>query len=102
LTVKGGEQFIDYLKSGWATAFSDATATNARYIDAGDTSVARFNGTGTNDGPLGPLPPTGRTLNMQFCEIFTYDEAGKVVRGEIYYDQVTLLVQLGHMPPPEG
>lgn len=38
---------------------------------------------------------------MPICEIFTYD-AGKAVRGELYYDQVTLLVQLGHMPPPEG
>lgn len=45
ITLKGREQFIHYLRSGWTTAFSDVAATNARYTEAGDTSVARFNGT---------------------------------------------------------
>jgi hypothetical protein len=27
-----------------------------------------------------------------------FDDAGRVVGGEIYYDQVTLLTQLGLMP----
>ena len=25
---------------------------------------------------------------------------GRIVRGELYYDQLTMLVQLGHMAPP--
>jgi len=102
VTTKGTAQFIDYLRGGWATAFSDAAATNARYLDAGDTTVAQFNGTGVNDGPLGPMPATGRSMNLPFCEILSYDADGKATRGELYYDQVGILVQLGHMPPPEG
>jgi hypothetical protein len=39
---------------------------------------------------------------MRFCEIREHDANGQVVRGELFYDQVTMLVQLGHMPPPEG
>ena len=39
---------------------------------------------------------------MRFREIREYDADGKAVRGELFYDQVTMLVQLGHMPPTEG
>ena len=45
---------------------------------------------------------TGRTMNQPFCEIMTYDSDGRIVRGELYDDQVSMLVQLGHMPPQEG
>lgn len=47
-------------------------------------------------------PRPGRRLSMRFCEIREYDTDGKAVRGELFYDQVTMLVQLGHMPPPGG
>lgn len=102
MTVKGAAQFVDYLRSGWVTAFSDAAVTNVRYTEAPQRSVAQFDGTGTNDGALGPLPATGRAMNMPFCEVMGYDGGGRIVRGELYYDQVSMLVQLGHMPPPEG
>ncbi len=39
---------------------------------------------------------------MQFCEIREYGADGRAVRGELFYDQVTMLVQLGQMPLPEG
>lgn len=102
VTVKGAPGFVEYLRTGWATAFSDAAVTNVRYTATEDRSIAQFDGVGTNDGPLGSLPATGRTMNLPFCEIMTYDRDGRIVRGELYYDQVSLLVQLGHMPPPEG
>lgn len=102
MTLKGPGQFIDYVRSGWVGSFPDSMGTNPRYLDAGSVSIARFNVTGTNDGPLGTLPATGRTLNVPFCEILTFDDAGKILDGELYYDQVSILVQLGHMPPPEG
>ena len=99
-TTKNPQEFVDYLTGGWVTAFSDATVSNARYAEGGDQTIAQFDGTGTNDGPLGPMPATGKTMNMPFCEVMTYDSDGRIVRGELYYDQVTMLVQLGHMPPP--
>ena len=37
--------------------------------DAGDTVVAEFTGRGVNDGPLGPLPASGKQMNHPFCEI---------------------------------
>jgi predicted ester cyclase len=100
-TAKGRDQIREF-EQGWVTAFPDGVISDAHVIDGGSYTVLRFTGTGTNDGPLGPLPPTGRRLSMRFCEIREYEADGKAVRGELFYDQVTMLVQLGHMPPPEG
>jgi SnoaL-like polyketide cyclase len=100
-SVKGREQWIETVK-GWVVSQSDARVTDARVIDGGDTTVLLFTGVGTNDGPLGKLPATGRPLSLPFCEVKFWDASGKTTRAEWYYDQVTILVQLGHMPPPEG
>ena len=99
-TTKNPQEFVDYLTGGWVTGFPDAKVSNALYTEGGDRTIAQFDGTGTNNGPVGPMPATGQTMNMPFCEVMTYDADGKIVRGELYYDQVTMLVQLGHMPPP--
>jgi hypothetical protein len=99
-TAKGREQWLEAEK-GWVAAFSDARIKDARVIDGGDATVLLFTGTGTNDGPLGPLPATGRTVNLPFCEVRYWDSTGRTTRGEWYYDQVGMLVQLGHMQPPE-
>lgn len=48
------------------------------------------------------MPASGRSMNMPFCEVLAYGADGRVTRAELYYDLVTMLVQLGHMPPPEG
>jgi hypothetical protein len=64
------------------------------------STVMLFTGRGHNDGPMGPLPATGREASVPFCEIREYDTDGKVVRTEWYYDQLTMLTQLGHMQPP--
>jgi steroid delta-isomerase-like uncharacterized protein len=101
VTVKGRQQFLE-LNQAWVTAFSDGRITSPRFFDAGSTTVMLFTGTGRNDGPLGPLPATGREVSVDFCEIHEYDADGKVVRGEWYYDQLTMLTQLGHMQPPAG
>jgi hypothetical protein len=60
--------------------------------------VARFTGEGTNDGALGGFPATGRQWTLPICEMWHFDADGSVVGGEIYYDQVSLLTQLGLLP----
>lgn len=100
-TAKGREQVQDF-EQGWVNAFSNATITDAQVIDAGASTVLLFTGSGTNDGPFGPMPATGRQVSMRFCEVREYDADGLTVRAQLFYDQVTMLVQLGHMPAPEG
>ncbi|MFZ0734707.1 MAG: ester cyclase [Candidatus Sulfotelmatobacter sp.] len=98
ITLNNREKFRDWTE-GWAKAFSDGRITNPRYIDAGDTVVAEFIAEGTNDGPLGSMKPTGRKMSLPFCEICHFDKQGRIVSGGCYYDQYTLLTQLGHIQP---
>ena len=99
LTMKDRAEVIDWQK-GWMSFLSDAQPTDAEYIDGGSYSIARFMGRGTNDGPLGPLEATGKRIALPFCEVLHWNDDGCFDHGEIYYDQVTMMVQLGHMEPP--
>lgn len=94
LTVTGGAQFRQWL-TGWLTACSDGRLIGIRYLDAGDTSIACFTFTGTNDGPAGELPASGQSIVLPICELFRYDNDATVIGGEIYYDQATVLTQMG-------
>jgi ketosteroid isomerase-like protein len=98
-TVKGKQEYIDYLK-GWPEAFSDATPADPQYIDAGDHSIAIFYASGTNDGAVGPMPATGKRMHMPMCEVMRYDSNGKIAHGELFYDMATMMIQLGHMEAP--
>jgi hypothetical protein len=101
LTLKSGAEFIGWMTS-WTESFSDALVGNPTYVDGPDHSLCLFHGRGTNDGPLGPLPPTGQRIDAPFSEVLRYAEDGKVRSGEMYFDQMTLLTQLGHMSPMDG
>lgn len=98
LTMKNRDEFKDWLRD-WSTAFSDARVDAASYLEGADFSLARFRGRGINDGPLGPLPATGKPMDIPFWELLHYDGDGKVTAAAIHYDQVTLLAQLGHIEP---
>ncbi len=98
VTFTGRNGFKEFLQ-GWADAFSNATVTDPTYLDAGDTVIAQFQGRGVNDGALGPLPETGREIDVSFCEFMRFDDNGQIVSGGIYYDQLTMMTQLGHIEP---
>jgi steroid delta-isomerase-like uncharacterized protein len=98
VTLNSRDKFREWTE-GWAKAFSDGRITKPKYIDAGDVVVAQFTVVGTNDGPFDALKPTGRKMSLPFCEITHFDKKGRIVSGACYYDQYTLLTQLGHVPP---
>jgi len=98
VTLNSRDKFREWTEA-WAKAFSDGRIMNREYIDAGDTVVAQFTAVGTNDGPFGSLKPTGRKMSLPFCEICHFDKEGRIISGGCYYDQYTLLTQLGHIQP---
>jgi hypothetical protein len=61
--------------------------------------VAQFTAEGINDGPFGSMKPTRRKMSLPFCEICRFDKQGRIISGGCYYDQYTLLTQLGHIQP---
>ena len=97
LTYNSQDKFRGWTEE-WAKAFPDGLITNAEYIDAGDIVIAQFTVVGTNFGPLGSMKPTGRKMSLPFCEICHFDKRGRTVSGGCYYDQYTLMTQLGQIP----
>jgi steroid delta-isomerase-like uncharacterized protein len=87
----------DWMAS-WVVACPDSTA--GATVPAATTNTAVVTGVyaGTNTGPLGPLPATGKSVSMPFAIALRFDSAGLITDYDVYYDQVTLLTQLGHMP----
>ena len=93
------DEFLGWLKE-WTTGMSDARVNDPDYLEAGEYSVCRFNGQGTNDGPMGPAQATtGKRMDMPFCEILRVQN-GRVIGGEMFYDQLTMLTQLGLAEAP--
>jgi SnoaL-like domain len=95
-------EFRDDFLAGWVSASADIRITDPRYLDAGPTAVCTFTVVGTHDGPLGPFPATGRPFALELCELWRFDSSGAVVGGDLYYDQFSLLTQLGLVPQPSA
>ena len=101
-TFRTRRDFTDNFLPAWVTAASDIQIIEPSYLDAGLTVVCTFAVAGTHDGPLGPFPATGRRFRLPLCELWRFDPSGRVVGGDLYYDQVSLLSQLGVLPLPSA
>ena len=89
-TFRTPQEFRDDFLAGWVDASPDIQITDPRYLDAGQTVVCTFTVVGTHDGPLGPFPATGKQFTLPLCEMWHFDPSGRVVGGDLYYDQVSL------------
>jgi steroid delta-isomerase-like uncharacterized protein len=99
-TFRTPQEFRDEFLAGWVVASPDIRVVDPRYHDAGQTVVCTFTVAGSHGGPLGPFPATGREFALPLCELWHFDASGRVVCGDLYYDQVSLLTQLGLLPQP--
>ncbi len=95
--VDGYKQLVLF----FAEAFPGSRTEITTMFASEDQVVVEFIGRGTNTGPLhmptGDIPATGRNLEMSFCEVIQCRN-GKIVNFHIYFDNMTLLQQLGLVP----
>ena len=54
---------------------------------------------GTQEGSLGPYPPSGERLSLDFASVMRMEE-GKIAEMWTVWDNLTALTQLGHVEPP--
>jgi len=101
-TVTGIEAFLAFV-TAFKQAFPDLHWEMREFVEGPDTVVAEGVFIGTNSGmmvgPRGPIPATGRRVELPFCDIWKVRN-GRIVENRIYYDQVTFLGQLGLMTSP--
>ena len=60
-------------------------------------STIEFTGRGTNTGELMGMPATNKGIDVIVCDVIEVRD-GKVYREREYYDQLTMMQQLGVIP----
>jgi steroid delta-isomerase-like uncharacterized protein len=83
----------------YRAAFPDAHLTIEDLLADGDKVVSRWTGTGTHLGPLFGIPATGKKMSVEGIGIHRYSE-GKIIESWNVFDQLSMLQQLGVIPPP--
>ncbi|GAB2774154.1 ester cyclase [Salinimicrobium soli] len=54
---------------------------------------------GTQTGQMGPFPPSGKTAELDFAGVHRIED-GKIAETWVTWDNMAILTQLGHFPPP--
>jgi steroid delta-isomerase-like uncharacterized protein len=103
-TMRGVDQWKAY-GAVFKRAMPDARLNFKSAVEQGNTLAVEGTFTGTHTGPLltptGEVPPTGRSIELPYIDIYTA-EGGLLVTHRVYYDQMTMLAQLGLIPAPAG
>jgi steroid delta-isomerase-like uncharacterized protein len=98
----GSDGYLAYL-AGWRAAFPDFWVEINHLAIYTQSAVCEYVLRGTHNGtltlPSGSIPATGRPLNLVVCETFQV-ENGRLAQANTYYDQTTLLQQLGILMKP--
>ena len=89
------------LVTNFLIGFPDLNVTVEELIIKDDMIIDRWIVTGTNTGPQGEYPPTGKKIRYEGMSI-NHVVDGEFVETRSYYDQTTIYMQLGFtIAPPE-
>jgi steroid delta-isomerase-like uncharacterized protein/uncharacterized protein (TIGR02246 family) len=98
IIVESLEQFEDFLRSDFA-AVPDSKITVEHLISEGDLVAVHATYAGTQEGAMGPFPASGKPVSGPFLS-FLRVEGGKIAEMWVEWDNLAMLTQLGHVPPP--
>ena len=90
------DQIKEFLRQD-TTVFPDSVQTIKLLIAEGDLVAAWATYKGTQQGPMGPFPPSGRKAQFDFGAVFRI-EGGKIAEWWVTWDNMTILRALGHLP----
>jgi steroid delta-isomerase-like uncharacterized protein len=94
-----GRAAIREAVAGYFAAFSDLRVVNlGEPIVSGNRSAQEWKVTGTNDGELFGIAPTGNSATTYGCGTAEFAEDGLIHRGGNYWNAASLMQQLGVMP----
>ena len=94
--VQGPEGYRTFF-SGLRTAFPDLSVTLDTMVADDDSIAFAYTLTGTQDGPLDGLAPTGRKVKIRGLQISKFKD-GKMVERWGSSDELGMLQQLGAAP----
>ena len=66
----------------------------------GDCVAGYFTYSGTQEGAMDPFPATGKKADLKYLGILRIED-GKIAEMWVEWDNLAMLTQLSHFPPPE-
>ena len=87
------------LQRRFLVSMPDQRVAIERLVAEGDWVAAYATYSGTNTGPMGDIPATGKAVELPFLSLFRIEE-GKIAELWVEWDNVAFLGQLGLFPPP--
>jgi steroid delta-isomerase-like uncharacterized protein len=95
--IPPGREGIKILAQGYVSAFPDMDFKIEDQIAEGDKVVSVWSASGTHQGELLGIPPTGRQTTTSGITIDVIKD-GKIVETLTHWDNLGLLQQLGVIP----
>ncbi len=99
LNISSLDEFKEFLKVDLKT-FPDSHITTEMLIAEGDMVAGYFTYSGTQEGAMGPFPPTNKKADLKYLGILRIED-GKIAEMWVEWDNMAFLTQLGHFPPEE-
>lgn len=103
VSVANREEFKAYLRQD-LHGVSDAVQEIRMMVAEGDKVAVWANYSGTQDGPLGPFPASGKRVDLDFAAILRLEDA-RIAELWVVWDNLSMLTELGHLDtpdPPDG
>jgi steroid delta-isomerase-like uncharacterized protein len=94
-----GREGFKQLNVIFRTAFPDVQVHYDGVIAEGDMVSCRWTSTGTHQGNLFGIPPTGRSVKVTATVVYRV-EGGRLAEGWINRDDLGMMRQLGVIPTP--
>jgi steroid delta-isomerase-like uncharacterized protein len=86
----------------YRAAFPDLKLHAEEVLVSGDKTVTRARATGTHQGELMGMPPTGRSADVKFIDIHEYNATGLMSGHWGIVDMLSMMQQLGAIPQNAG
>jgi steroid delta-isomerase-like uncharacterized protein len=100
LVVTNLEQFKSFLKAD-VVVCPDSQVDVQMMVAEGDLVAIWATYSGTQEGAMGPFPPSGKKIVLDFGAVFRVENE-KLTELWVTWDNLTALSQLGHYPPKTG
>jgi steroid delta-isomerase-like uncharacterized protein len=91
--LQGADQFVEAYQ-GWKQAAPDCKGTISNALASGSTVAIEVHWTGTQTGPLGAIPPSGKSWSVRGAQVIAIDK-DKIKELRQYFDMTTILQQIG-------
>jgi steroid delta-isomerase-like uncharacterized protein len=96
MPVRGPDDLRRFARM-YLDAFPDLRFDIDEAVAARDLVLITWVARGTQTGPLGAVPASGRRAEVRGCSV-NYLRHGRIVRVRTYWDNATLLRQIGALP----